>query len=322
MLTHKDINGLMAIVETPAKGTAIGAKDFDTVNVDEAARVTDQFIKDGAGAILALGTGGECATLLWEEQKALAEGIIGAAKKRVPVIIGTTTLSTRDTVRRLQTIMDMGANGTMLGIPMWQAPTFEEAVAHYKMVSEAAPTANIFVYANPQAFRFDFPPEFWGVMHKEVPAVIAAKYSDRENYAAALKASENSIRMCPVYASFLAFARVNAEHTTACWAHSVQPQPTLAMIEAVKRKDWAKAEEIQKDFQWASHTQEPPVSREEHGQLNVQLVKIRDDAAGYMKAGPMRPPYHLMSQSRIEGAREAGRRWKTLAEKYSRVAAK
>lgn len=322
MLTSKDINGLMAILETPAKPGADNWRNMDTVDTAEAARVTDRFIKDGAGAILALGTGGECATLLWEEQRALAGAIVEAAKKRLPVIIGTTTLSTRDTIRRLQAVMDIGANGTMLGIPMWQAPTFDEAVAHYKMVSEAAPSANIFVYANPQAFRFDFPPAFWGIMHKEVPAVIGAKYSDRENYIAALQASENSIRLCPVYASFLQFAKLNAEQSTACWAHSVQPAPTLAMIDAVKKRDWAKAEEIQKDFQWASHTQDPPVSREEHGQLNVQLVKIRDDAAGYMKAGPMRPPYHLMSQSRVDGAREAGKRWKVLAEKYEKVIAR
>ncbi len=48
----------------------------------------------------------------------------------------------------------------------------------------------------------------------------------------------------------------------------------------------------------------------------VLLEKIRMNEAGYVKAGPCRPPYFLIPEAFAEGAREAGRRWARIARKY------
>lgn len=321
MLTAKDIRGVVAIVPTCAKPGADDWRNEDTVDLDETARVVDQLIKDGATCILTNGTTGECATLLWEEHQAFAQVVIDVTNKRVPLFVGTTTLGTRETIRRLRTVMDMGADGTLLGIPMWQAPTVETAIAHYKMVSEAVPKASIFVYANQQAFRFPFGPAFWGHMHREVPAAIGAKYQDTANYLAALEACENSVNLVPVYSQIYGFARLSPETATACWNHAVQPGPMLTMMDALGKQDFETAKEIQKDFLWAARTQNPPLSMEVFGQFNIQLEKLRQEATGYVKAGPMRPPYHLIPEHMAEGAREGGRRWAQLAEKYAQVPA-
>ncbi len=320
MLAHRDIKGIIGIVPTPAKPGADDWRKEDTVDFDEAARVTNQLIKDGVGCMLTNGTTGEASTLLWEEEhKPFAEVVIETARKRVPLFIGVTTLGTRESIRRARHFVDMGADGILLGIPMWQAPTMEEAVAHYKMVSEAVPNANIIVYANTQAFRFAFPPAFWGIMHREVPAVIGAKYGNMTNLLASLAACENSINLAPVYSGLYQFSLLSPETSTACWSHVVQLGPMHAMLDAVGKGDMAKAKEVQDDFQWARSTQDPPLSPEVFGQFNIQLEKLRMDAAGYCKAGPMRPPYHLIPEKMAEGAREAGRRWKVIAEKYANV---
>lgn len=47
---------------------------------------------------------------------------------------------------------------------------------------------------------------------------------------------------------------------------------------------------------------------------NIGIEKARMDAAGWIKAGPCRPPYHLVPAPYLEGARESGRRWKVLHE--------
>jgi trans-o-hydroxybenzylidenepyruvate hydratase-aldolase len=321
MLTVKDINGIVAIMPTCAKPGADDWRMENSVDLDETARVVDQLIKDGAGVMLTTGTTGEAATLLWDELKAFAQVVVETTKKRIPLMIGATSLGTKETIRRTRAFMDMGANGIMLGIPMWQAPTFDEAVAHYKMVSEAAPNANIFAYANSSAFRFSFPPAFFRAIHKDIPQVIGCKFGGLDRLLATLEASDNQIRLTPVYRGLYEFAIMAPEASTACWTHAVQLGPIHAMLDALKKRDLVKAKEIQKDFDWASSTHTPPLAEGEFAQFNIQLEKIRTDAAGYAKAGPSRPPYHLIPANRAEGAKEAGRRWKQLAEKYSKVPA-
>jgi trans-o-hydroxybenzylidenepyruvate hydratase-aldolase len=317
VLTAKDIKGWVGIVETPAKPGADDWRLENTVDLDETARIAELMIKDGASCYLAQGTGGECPTLLWEEQKAYAGVLLETVKKRIPVFVGTTTLSTRDTIRRLRAMMDMGANGTLLGIPMWQAPTMEVALAHYKMVAEAVPSANIFVYANQQAFRFAFAPGFWGAIHRQVPAVIAAKYQDVAGLLPSLEASENAINFVPVYNTFYTFALLSPETTTATWTHSMQPSPVLALLDAVKKRDMVRAKQIQNDIRKTSVG--PPIPRDVFGQYNIQLVRDHDEAAGYIKRGPARPPYHVMPEKMVEEAKEHGRKWKELAEKYNAI---
>lgn len=317
MLTAKDIKGWVAIVETPAKPGADDWRSEDTVDLDETVRIAEKLIKDGANVFLANGTGGECMTLLWEEHKAFAGALLETVKKRIPVFVGTTSLGTRETIRKLRAVMSMGANGTLLGIPMWQAPPMETALMHYKMVSEAVPSANIFVYANQQAFRFPFSPGFFGALHRQVPAAIAAKYQDVAGLLPSLEASENAINFVPVYNTFYTFALLSPETTTATWTHTLQPSPILALIDAVKKKDMARAKQIQNDIRKTSVG--APIPRDVFGQYNVQIVREHDEAAGYVKRGPARPPYNWMPEKMMEEAREHGRRWKELAEKYDSI---
>jgi trans-o-hydroxybenzylidenepyruvate hydratase-aldolase len=39
--------------------------------------------------------------------------------------------------------------------------------------------------------------------------------------------------------------------------------------------------------------------------------------AGWMVAGPSRPPYHLVPEDYLEGARQAGRLWAKLHAQHS-----
>lgn len=51
------------------------------------------------------------------------------------------------------------------------------------------------------------------------------------------------------------------------------------------------------------------------------LEKLRINAAGYCKAGPIRPRYEVIPAEYAEASRECGRRWAQLAERYAAVAA-
>ena len=56
----------------------------------------------------------------------------------------------------------------------------------------------------------------------------------------------------------------------------------------------------------------------EFSKYNIGLEKARMNAAGWMKAGPCRPPYHLVPESYLEGACESGR---MLAKLHARLSA-
>ncbi len=50
---------------------------------------------------------------------------------------------------------------------------------------------------------------------------------------------------------------------------------------------------------------------------NIGLEKEKINAAGWMKAGPCRPPNHLTPESYLEGARTSGRMWAALQRKLT-----
>jgi len=52
---------------------------------------------------------------------------------------------------------------------------------------------------------------------------------------------------------------------------------------------------------------------------NIQLEKIRFNAAGLVNAGPCRPPYNHFREDYAEGAITVGHKYAALQEKYSKM---
>ncbi|MBX7430512.1 dihydrodipicolinate synthase family protein [Mycobacterium sp. Y57] len=319
MLTASDFKGVYGILATPAKAGADRWDATDTVDLDETARLTEKLIQDGCSGLLALGTTGECATLTEAEFEAFADCLLSTVDKRVPTFVGATTLGTHDTVRRMRFLRDHGADGTMLGLPMWQACSEEQAVKFYASISEAFPDMAIMVYANAYAFRFPFPPSFWAAVTKAAPTVTSAKFGNPVTYLDCVSASEGKINFLPIDMMALAFAQQSPDTMTAIWATAacMGPQPCLALMDAIEAKDMDRAGEISKDILWANETFIPNGDFDEFSKFNLQLEKIRFNAAGYCNAGPIRPPYDVVPEQYAENARECGRRWSELVKKYS-----
>src|ERR1051325_8349076 len=90
MIPASELKGIMAMMPafTTKDGDRIDATD--TVDTDELTRAVDRLIRDGGVNVLTTtGSFGEFHTLFWDEHKKLIEATIAAAKKRVPVLIGT-----------------------------------------------------------------------------------------------------------------------------------------------------------------------------------------------------------------------------------------
>ncbi|MEL0081580.1 MAG: dihydrodipicolinate synthase family protein [Gammaproteobacteria bacterium] len=319
MLSVDDIKGTWAIACTPSKPGADQWDATDTVDLDELASATDKIVNDGADGYITLGTTAECATLTRKEWEQAVECVLSTINKRIPTLIGTSALGTHEIVDRMRFIRDLGADGAILGLPMWQPCTMEMAVKFYATMSAAFPDLGIMCYSNPNAFRFQFPLPFWKLVAEQAPTVIAAKNAADPQLLNLDRITGGKIRFVPHVVTYYTAARISPEHSQACWTTEAGMglAPAKALMAAVQAGDWDTALKIDGDLNWALQTFFPPGGIQEFASYNIQLEKIRIDEAGYTKAGPIRPPYDVIPEAYAEGARECGRRWAQLQQKYS-----
>jgi trans-o-hydroxybenzylidenepyruvate hydratase-aldolase len=313
------LDGLYAIIPTPSVEGAERWDARDTVDLDETERLVGQLLADGVDGLIALGTTGECATLTRAEYDAAADCILSTVAGRVPTYVGTTALGMHEIVERMRFVRDLGAEGTLLGLPMWQPMTRAMAVSFYERLSAGLPDLSIMAYANSRAFRFGFDAEFWTQVADRAPTVTSAKFSKPDRYLEFLEASRGRIQFVPHETAAWRFAQLAPEETTACWSTcaSIGPAPALAMIRAIRSGDADRARAVAADLDYAAEPLKPIVSDPEtFASYNIQIEKTRMNAGEYCKAGPIRPPYDHLPDDYARAAIECGQRWSELHEKY------
>lgn len=320
LLTVDQIRGAWAIMPTPATDDASDWRATDTVDLDEAARAVEGLVDAGMDGILSLGTLGECATLTRTEKKKFIAAAVEATRGRIPFFAGTTSLGTRETIEQTREAYELGARGTMLGLPMWCAADMTTAVKFYRDVAEACPEMAICVYANIAAFRFPFSTEFWERV-SDIPQIVMAKYGAIPNLEADLAASKKRVKFLPIDMNYCDAAQLDPEFNNAFWSSGAVCGPALAVrlrdevAQAVATRDWAAAQELTQAVGKTVWSLIPNGDFEEFNKYNIGLEKERINAGGWMKAGPCRPPYVYVPEAYLEGARASGRGWAELAHK-------
>ncbi len=317
LLTVDDIKGAWAIIPTPARDNASDWRASDTVDLDETARAVDGLIEAGIDGILSLGTLGECATLTWEEKKNFIATAVEATAGRVPFFAGTTSLNTRETIRQTRAAYDIGADGTMLGLPMWCSTDVPMAVQFFRDVAEACPDGAICIYANANAFKFQFPPPFWAQV-SAIPQVIMAKYGLLTHLLTDIAVSQKRIKFLPIDGEYYAGARLDPDFIDAFWASGAVCGPAVAtalrdeIAQAKQTNDWTRAQQLTGGINESLRYLIPNGDFELFNKYNIGLEKARMDAGGWMKAGPLRPPYHLVPEQYLESAKVSGQKWAEL----------
>lgn len=122
------LKGSMVAIVTP----------FNKGKVDENAlrELINYQIENGTDAIVPCGTTGESATLSYEEHERVVKTTIEAVDGRIPVIAGTGSNSTSETVMLTKEAEKAGADAALLITPYYNKPTQEGLYQHYKMVAE------------------------------------------------------------------------------------------------------------------------------------------------------------------------------------------
>ena len=93
-------------------------------------------IAEGTNAIVPCGTTGESATLSHEEHCRVIEIVINQAKKRVPVIAGAGSNSTKEAVFLTEHAKKSGADAVLSITPYYNKPTQAGLYQHFKTIAE------------------------------------------------------------------------------------------------------------------------------------------------------------------------------------------
>ncbi len=93
-------------------------------------------IESGVDGLVPCGSTGEAATLSHEEHVRVVRHVVEVAAKRVPVVAGTGSNSTREAIELTSAAKSAGADGALLISPYYNKPTQEGIYQHYRTVAQ------------------------------------------------------------------------------------------------------------------------------------------------------------------------------------------
>jgi 4-hydroxy-tetrahydrodipicolinate synthase len=228
--------GVITALVTPLRG--------DALDEEALRRLCDEQIAGGVDGLVPVGTTGESPTLTNEEHLRVIQVVVEAAKKRVPVIAGTGSNSTRETIEMSAAAKKVGADGLLLVTPYYNRPGQEHLYRHFKAVIEAVPLPSV-LYNVPGRTACDLLPETIARL-AELPQVVGVK----EATGSALRASQILTRVGDKLAvlsgddatAFPLFA-LGARGVISV-VSNVAPALMSGMWDAAAAGDWKKAREL------------------------------------------------------------------------------
>ncbi|MCH5353558.1 MAG: 4-hydroxy-tetrahydrodipicolinate synthase [Acutalibacter sp.] len=130
-------------------------------------------IENGIDAIIACGTTGEASTMTAEERLKAIEFIIQKARGRVPVIAGTGTNNTKNSVELSLKAKELGADGLLLVTPYYNKTSQKGLAEHYSYIADSVKMPCI-VYNVPARTGLNIQPATYQKLSKN-PYIVAAK---------------------------------------------------------------------------------------------------------------------------------------------------
>ena len=123
---------------------------FKNGEVDEQALrdIVNFTIQGGAQGLLVLGTTGEAPTLTDEEHRRVIKLVVDTAAKRVPVVAGCGTNSTKKAIFYAEQAKAAGADAALVVTPYYNKPSQEGLYLHYKAINDAVDLP-IVMYSHP-----------------------------------------------------------------------------------------------------------------------------------------------------------------------------
>jgi len=156
----------------PALVTPFTADD----DIDEPAfrRLIDTQIEGGVSGLVVLGTTGENPTVTASERRRLVDIAVEHTDGRVPVIIGTGTNNTDESIAFSREAVDAGADGLLVVGPYYNKPSQDGFAAHVEAIATDT-GAPIILYNVPGRTSFNIAPDTVLRLARSVDEVVGVK---------------------------------------------------------------------------------------------------------------------------------------------------
>lgn len=233
------LKGVIPAVLTPFKNDEV---DYNTLG-----SYTDWLIERGVHGLFPAGTNGEGALMSVAERKQVAETVVEAANKRVPVLVHTGAVSTRETIELTRHAQEIGADGAGVVAPYYFPHDDHSLEEHFSAVAEAVPDFPVFIYNIPGNAKNDVKPKVVAKAAQRCANVIGVKDSSKDlgrlqDYIATMGTGFTVIvgTDALIYPAIM----MGAEGVVSAVAN-VFPEQVVSLYNAVITGDYDKARELQ-----------------------------------------------------------------------------
>ncbi|AIE59707.1 4-hydroxy-tetrahydrodipicolinate synthase [Bacillus methanolicus] len=149
-------------------------------NVDFAktTQLVNHLINNGTDSLVVVGTTGESATLTKEEKLALFQHVVKVVEKRVPVIAGTGSNNTYDSIEMTKKAEKIGVDAILAVAPYYNKPNQEGLYQHFKAIAEST-SLPVIVYNIPGRSVVNVKPETV-IRLSKIPNIVGVKEARRD----------------------------------------------------------------------------------------------------------------------------------------------
>lgn len=147
----KALEGSMTALATPFRDGALDEQAYRAL--------IRMQLANGTSGLVPMGTTGESITMTPAERERAIAIAVEEAKGRVPVVAGTGSSNTQETIVATGRARELGADAALIVTPAYNKPTQQGMFEHYQAVAKAYPGFPIVLYNVPGRTAVDLLPE-------------------------------------------------------------------------------------------------------------------------------------------------------------------
>ncbi|MBU1366497.1 MAG: 4-hydroxy-tetrahydrodipicolinate synthase [Candidatus Omnitrophica bacterium] len=151
-----------------------GGNENGEINEERFRFLINWHIENKTDGVLICGTTGESATLSHPEHKKLMEIAVDEANKRIPIIAGCGSNSTKEALDLTEHAKKVGADYALVITPYYNKPTQEGLYQHYKKITSSV-NIPVIIYNVPSRTGSNILPETVARVYKDCKNIVGIK---------------------------------------------------------------------------------------------------------------------------------------------------
>ena len=111
----------------------------DAIDKESLKKIIKWHISQGTKGIIPCGTTGESPTLSHNEHREVVEIVTEVANKKIQVMAGTGSNSTKEAIALTNHAREAGADSALVVVPYYNKPSQQGLIEHYLRIADAVP---------------------------------------------------------------------------------------------------------------------------------------------------------------------------------------